>query len=435
MQIEKAFEHITGDSKWTPAQLLGYRRQAFQQATLLGLPKRGLEDWKYTSTRSISASYAWLASEQASERQLHESFFADGAQTLVFLNGRFSESHSRLRAESGVFVQTLDMALAHQDAELFQLFDCYRAGVSTDYFEELNKAFASSGAIVKISANTKLQQPLQLLYIYTEGQEPQIIAPRTFVQIGAGAEAHLIESHFSFLEHNLVDSVVDLVLAQNAKCHYVAERVLSSASLHISKTRFHLAEESRLDAFSLALGGKINRNHIICKFAGEESFARLDGLYIGRGSTHIDNLTELQHDVPRTKSSQIYKGILFDQSRAVFNGKIDIARDAQQTSAQQLSRTLLMSSEAEIDTKPQLKIDADDVKCSHGATVGQVDSQEIFYLQSRGISRADAEVMLSKAFIKDLIDRNEKPATQSRLYTLLNEFAGLEQGLVPQTVQ
>jgi len=419
-QFNTAFETLGKDAQWNPSWLKALRKDSYESFLATGLPSRKNEDWKYTSTRNLTESTFGLILEETATREAVEPFFVDDAHHLVFMNGVYQNELSN-RPET-VTIQTLREALG-TDQDLIQ--PCLDS--DGDSLTVLNQAFFSSGIFVRVKKNTVVEKPIQLLFLQrkTATNHEAMISPRNVLFIEAGAQVNIIESHFGDgASPHFTNAVSDIFVKDQAQCQYVLERSFGPDTRYVSKHTFHIGRDASVESFNLALGGKLNRSHLEFRLSASGSSAKLDGLYIGRDDNHIDNVTEVVHLAPHTSSSQLYKGVLEGNSRAVFNGKITIVKNAQKVDAQQLNKNLLMSPDAEVDSRPQLAIDANDVKCSHGATIGQIDSQELFYLQSRAISREDAKRMLASAFIGDVISRITGTHFTKHVQDVLQSFGG-----------
>jgi Fe-S cluster assembly protein SufD len=422
--IDKVYASVQG-SDWTPDWMGPLRASAFQKFSELGFPTRQNEDWKYTSLRPVtSSSFSWLDEAHPNTDKSLESFMIPGADTLVFLNGSFAPHKSHMHPESGLTVMPLHKALKTKK-ELVEAHLKASPSMPRGSFEELNDATFSSGALVQVEACHAVTRPIQFLFLNTESAAAQLISPRNIVHIADGASATVVESYFSYLEPHLTNVVSSYEVGRGAQLRLFQEKILSSQSLHVGKSLIKARRDAEVSCFTLTLGGRISRTELQIDLEESGANAKLDGLYLGRMQTHLDHVTTVQHLAPHTTSSQVYKGILYDECRAIFNGRINIVKHAQQTVAHQLNKNLLMSNTAEADSRPQLKIDADDVKCSHGATIGQLDALQVFYLQSRGIPRAEAEQMLAKAFVRDVMYRIQDATMQSRMLSLLENYGGI----------
>ncbi|HYX32071.1 MAG TPA: Fe-S cluster assembly protein SufD [Oligoflexus sp.] len=422
--IDKVYASVQG-SDWTPAWIQPMRASAFQKFSQLGFPTRQNEDWKYTSLRSVTgSSFSWLDEAHPETDKDLANFMIPGADTLVFLNGSFAPHKSHMHPESGLTVVPLHKALKTKKDQL-QAQLLHDATLPRGSFEELNDALFSSGAFIQVEAHHAVERPLQFLFLNTESAAAQLISPKNIISIADGASATVVESFFSYLEPHLTNAVSTYEVGRGARLSLFQEKILSSQSLHVGLSRIRARRDAQVECFTLTMGGRLSRSEVQVDLQEPGASVKLDGLYLGRMQSHLDHVTTIQHLAPHTTSSQVYKGILYDECRAIFNGRVNIVKNAQQSAAHQLNKNLLMSSAAEVDSRPQLKIDADDVKCSHGATIGQLDATQVFYLQSRGIPRAEAEQMLAKAFVRDVMYRIQNAPMQTRMLSLLENYGGI----------
>jgi Fe-S cluster assembly protein SufD len=270
--------------------------------------------------------------------------------------------------------------------------------------EALNSAFAQSGIVIEIPTEIALNKPLQVLYV--QGTE-KAAYPKTLVKVGARSQLSLIETYTSYGEDqkSLTSSVTEIVVEPSAKLEYTRVQSEGSLATHIGCTRLFLEKGSSAECLSYATGAALNRHNFDVYCIGQESSAQVNGLTLGSGEQHHDNHTLIDHMVGHCTTAQLYKSILDGKSRAVFNGRVQIRENAQKASSEQLNNNLLLTSQAEADSKPELGIYADDVKATHGSTVGQLNADEVFYFMSRAIPREKAVEMLSLGFVNDLIDR------------------------------
>jgi Fe-S cluster assembly protein SufD len=378
-----------------PAWVKELRDEAFRRFTATGLPTRKDEEWKYTSLRPLT-----------------ESELAVGKPGQIEL--------VRGGAQAGLTVMPLGEALARRGDELKKLFKTLST-LPDKAFGTIGDAFLSDGVFIEVQKNVQVLEPIEISHAATAGA----VFPRVLVSLAEGAELQLVETYTSrAAAQTFVGQATDLVLAPNAKLRHVRIQTEGDKAIHISRGRAFLSQDSKLEAFNFAAGARLNRNDFDVALAGSGAEVHLDGLYMAKGEQHVDNHTTIDHRVPDASSSQLYKGVLGGKSRAVFNGKVFVRQDAQRTSAYQMNRNLLLSSEAEIDTKPELQIDADDVKCSHGAAVGQLDPDQIFYLESRGIDKARATALLSEAFAYEALLKIQDDELRGRLAKLARSFGG-----------
>lgn len=386
------------------------REDALARFRKLGLPSRRQEDWKYTSIRPIEqtefrlpASRAPLSREQADAQAIP----GLTAHRLVFVNGRFSdELSSPGDLPEGVQLRSLAAVLA-EDAGPVRENLTRHSGLDFSGFTALNAAFLEDGAVVDVARNIQCPTPIELLFLSAPGDnESFVFHPRVFVRLQQGAEATVIEHHAG-LEgaHNFNNAVTEVELADQARLeHYRIQRE-TTAGFHIGSVHVSQARASRYVNHNINLGGALVRNDLDARLEDVEAETVLNGLYLVSSKQHVDNHTRVDHAAPHTYSDEHYKGVLDGTGRAVFNGKVQVSRDSQKIEAHQKNDNLLLTKLAEVDTKPELEIYADDVICSHGATVGQLDADALFYLRSRGISEEKARDLLTYAFAESVIER------------------------------
>ncbi len=403
-----------------PAWLTALRGDAIRSFAELGFPTTHLEDWKYTSVSAIaSTAYQPGAAElsRADEEKLRQSPFFDlGCTRLVFVNGHFSKQLSSLLGlSSKIRVASVSQALASGgnaiEKHLGRYADSQKYG-----FVALNTAFFQDGAYVQIPKGIVLEEPIQILHVSSGAGGPQIANPRNLIVVDQEAQARIIELYIGLDEnHHLTNTVTEIAAGENGTVDYVKVQREGTAAFHISNVVAHQARSSSVTTHFIDLGAQLGRNDLVTVLDGEGAEALLNGLYVTSGSQLIDNHTTIDHAQPHCSSREFYKGVLDGKSTGVFNGKIIVRKDAQKTDSKQSDKNLLLSEDAVINTKPQLEIYADDVKCTHGATIGQIDSESIFYLRSRGIGLEEARKLLIVAFANDIIDRVKFQPLRERL--------------------
>lgn len=396
-----------GDSVEWIAEL---RRDAARQFAETGLPSTRIEDWKYTSIKPIAKrdfARPDAAGATADAAQI-EALRIPGldAQRLVFVNGHFSASLSdRDTAGSGVRVRNLAAVLADDAGAL----EGRLAGAAqTDFsgFTALNTAFAEDGAVIEIDADSRADRPIELLFVSTAQEQPVAAQPRVLISAGHHGEATVIE-HYVGLDdaQNLTNAVTEATLDSGARVtHYRIQRE-SRRGFHIGSIHVNQAADSRYESHNVQIGGQLVRTDINTALNAQGAETLFNGLYLLNGRQHCDIHTRINHNEPNAHSEEAYRGILDGYARGVFNGRVYVAPHAQQTAAYQSNDNLLLSGKAEIDTKPELEIYADDVVCTHGATVGQLDRNSLFYLRSRGVDEETARGLLLYAFAETSIDR------------------------------
>jgi Fe-S cluster assembly protein SufD len=403
-----------------PAWLKSLRSDAIKVFAELGFPTTRLEDWKYTSVAPIAKASFQAARQDLNaalaERVRREPLFDLGCSRLVFVNGLFSKE---LSTSSGlpkhVKVSSLAEAIAGGVPAAEEHLGRY-ADFKQHGFTALNTAFVGDGAFIECPKGVALEQPVQILYVSTSQGDPHVAHPRNLIVVGQEGRARVIEVHLGLDDAAYFsNTVTEIAAGENSSVDYVKVQHEGAAAFHVATVVAHQARNARVATNSIALGAKLGREDLITVLDGEGAEALLDGLYVTTGAQLIDNHTAIDHAKPHCSSRESYKGVLDGKSTGVFNGKIIVRQDAQKTDSKQSDKNLLLSEDAVINTKPQLEIYADDVKCTHGATVGQIDSEAIFYLRSRGIGLEEARKMLIGAFACEITDRIGHQPLRERL--------------------
>jgi Fe-S cluster assembly protein SufD len=406
-----------GDGVDWVAQL---RREGAERFARMGLPHQGIEDWKYTSVKPIAKrDFARPdASAATADAGAIESLRIPGieAHRLVFVNGHFAAALSdRGEPGAGVTVRSLAKALADDPGALKGHLGA-AAPVDFSGFTALNTAFADDGAFIELAPDHRAERPIELLFVSTAQEQPIATHPRVVIHAGHHAEATIIE-HYVGLDdaRNLTNAVTEASLDTGAKvAHYRIQRE-SRKGYHIGSFHTNQAGEARLEQHNVNIGGQLVRTDINTALDAGGAETLYNGLYLANGRQHVDTHTRINHNVANTSSEEAYRGIMDGNARAVFNGRVYVAPHAQQTTAYQSNDNLLLSGKAEVDTKPELEIYADDVVCTHGATVGQLDTQALFYLCSRGVDHETARGLLVYAFAESAIQRMELEGLRSWL--------------------
>jgi Fe-S cluster assembly protein SufD len=376
----------------------------------LGFPTTRDEDWRFTNVAPIARTSFRLAQDSRVElapREI-EPFIFPGlvCSQIVFINGRYSPELSSLRPlPNGVKIGNLAQALTSHRS-LVEPHLAQYADYQKDAFSALNTAFMEDGAFVYITKGTVLQEPIHVLYISTANTDPIMIHPRNLIIMDEDSQATVVEDYASLGSDVYFSNVVtEAVVGENsALSYYVIERE-SKKAFNVSTLRVQQGRSSNVVTHSVLIGGALVRSNVHPVLAGEGCECIINGLFMSTGRQHMDNYMKVEHASPHCDSRQLYKGILDGKSRGVFHGRIIVHKDAQKTDAKQTNKNLLLSEEAQIDTKPQLEIYADDVKCTHGATIGQMDKDAIFYLRSRGIAEESARALLLLAFAGENLQR------------------------------
>jgi len=400
------------------------RRDAFARFCEVGFPTIRDEDWRFTNVSAIAQTPYHLADDgrdQVSRQQLECYRIAGVGSQLVFVDGRFARELSLLnRLPAEVRVSSLAREISSTpgaiEPHLGRYLDIHR-----DAFCALNTAFAEDGAYVHVPRGTLVEEPICLLFVSTGDDAPSMSHPRNLIVAEEDSHATFVEDHVS-LDGGAVfsNTVTELVAGDHTVLsHYMLEREHPQA-FHISTLRIQQGRSANFVSHSVLLGGALVRNNVHPVLGGEGGECLINGLFIGNGYQHLDNYMLVEHARPRCGSRQFYNGILDGHAHGVFHGRIIVHKDAQKTNAKQTNRNLLLSDDAQIDTKPQLEIYADDVKCTHGATIGQIEGDALFYLRSRGIDEVSARKLLLFAFTSECLDRMKPGPVRRHVEGLIN---------------
>ncbi|MGV8899810.1 MAG: Fe-S cluster assembly protein SufD [Burkholderiaceae bacterium] len=430
MMNSPAREHTLADFKRVAAALPGaqapwltkIRSAALARFAQSGFPTIHDEEWKYTSVAAIE-KHAFLAlpggggNEVAAAALVQNLALNDGTgHVLVFHNGRHAPALSAPgQLPAGVTLGSMaDMLEKTPDVLEQYLSDNERQTI----FGALNTAFMADGAYLHLARGVVLEQPVHLLFITTEAGAA--IAPRNLIVADAGAQATVIE-HYAGPDGVVyfTNVVTQIFTAENAAIEHYKLQQEAAQAFHVAGIHATQQRNSRMASHSITLGAALARNDITTAFNAPGSEVTLNGLYLIGGKQHVDNHTRIDHLEPGCTSHEYYRGVLDGRARAVFNGKVIVHPGAQKTNAHQTNHNLLLSRDAEIDTKPQLEIYADDVQCTHGATIGQIDETQLFYLRSRGVEEAMARGLLIHAFAHDVIERIRVASLRSRIEQIL----------------
>lgn len=416
-----AFEaSLNGHSK-SPVHKI--RSEAFDRFEKLGFPNQKNEDWKYTSLIPITKreySFKPNADEALEYKDVKKYFVHDiDSYSIVFVDGMFSSWLSNLPSKD-FHVGCLCDALERNTPVVKEYFSKI-ASDENDGLLAMNTSFAYEGALIEVPDNVTVSKPIQVVYFSSVRERDFMVQPRNLIVVGKNAEVELIERHQSLGEDNVTftNSVTEIYAHQDARLTlYKIQNDVSSASL-IDTTTVVQEGRSSVSIGTFSTGGQFVRNNLRFTFAGEYAEANLNGISLLDGRQHVDHHTTVDHAVPNCQSNELYKGIFDEKSHGVFNGSVIVRQDAQKTNAFQQNDNVLLTDTATIDSKPQLEIYADDVKCSHGCTIGQLDKDALFYLKSRGIGDREAKAALLYAFKHDAMELVKIPALRKRLNRII----------------
>jgi Fe-S cluster assembly protein SufD len=412
-------EFATRTSEGKPAWVARLRERAFSRFEELGFPTTDEEDWKYTNVAPIArAEFMPAEGSTKLESGAVENFVSAEARQscLVFVDGVFRRELSSLEAiAEGVVAEDLSVALAGEHAELLWEHLGRLSGEGSDAFSALNTAFLGGGALLYAPKGVELGAPVQLLFVST-AEAKAVTFPRVLVVAERDSRLDVIETYASTGEGTyLTNAVVEVFVGEGARVSHYKVQDEGANAFHVASTRAELSRSSSYDLTTVTLGAQLSRHNIEVLLESEGAECRIDGLYIVGTGQHADTHSLIDHRVPNCASRQNYKGILDGRARAVFNGRVFVREDARGTDAEQSNKNLLLSREARVDTKPQLEIYNDDVKCSHGATVGQLDEDELFYLISRGLHTDLARNLLTYGFAEEIVGKIKFESIRAQL--------------------
>jgi Fe-S cluster assembly protein SufD len=429
-KYQEIFDQFSRDTIAQPSWLQSLRREAFAHFAETGFPTTHDEDWRFTNVAPVSRTAFELAGPENLDRKQLEPFGASQfASHLVFVNGRFAEELSTLPAlPKGVKIGSLGTQLKNDPAGVERHLGRY-LNFQRDAFAALNTALFEDGVCIEIPQGVHVEQPIYVLFVTVPGAGSTMNHPRNLIVAGENSQVTVVEDYVSLGEGTTFsNAATELVAGDNANVsHYMIVRE-GEAAYNFSTLRIEQGRSANVATHSLLLSGALVRNNVHPVLAGEGSECLINGLFMANGRQHMDNYMLVEHASPHCNSRQFYNGILNGKSHGVFHGRIIVHKDAQKTDAKQTNRNLLLSDDAQIDTKPQLEIYADDVKCTHGATIGQFDENALFYLRSRGLDEPSARHVLLLAFANECLDRMNSPQVREHLERLV--VAGMPEAAV-----
>jgi Fe-S cluster assembly protein SufD len=407
-------------------------QNAFNTFNTLGIPTVKNEEWKYTRISSVfNKEYAFNPENLSStltESDLNSIRFPGNqeANELVFVNGLYSSRLSIIRSEN-LTVISLEEATKNQYREIVLQHLGHSGKYINDGLNALNTAFAAEGVFIHVKKGNIVEHPVYI-YNINDARTTNILSqPRTLIYISENAQVIIAETYATFgASESFTNQVMEIVVEQDAMVEYYKIQNDASHTNQVTTTHIRQTGKSLVNTVTVSLDGGIVRNNLNIAMEAEHSESHFYGLYFLKGNSHVDNHTVVDNVKPHCESNELYKGIIDDNGTAVFNGKIFVQRDAQKTNAFQSNKNILLSENASVNTKPQLEIFADDVKCSHGCTVGQLDEEGLFYLRSRGISEKVAKSLLVHAFAIDILEHIKPEPIREYVDRLISERLGVE---------
>lgn len=384
-------------------------------------PSRHQENWKYTDLTFLATQrFNWNPRvDSISATQIsHYCLENTPSHRLVFIDGCFCVPLSNLEAlPDNITLMSLSEALLLHPERVKPYLEKEAACQLT----KINTAFVNDGVVLHISKNTRVEQPIHLLFLSSEASHDTMVNLRNILLLEENSQANILEEHAMLCDTNQVKNIITQIICQTgATLHYHKLQRESQHTVHIARTEIQQARDSQLHSHSISLGAKLARDDLHVTLNEPGASCELNGFYALSDHQHIDHHTRIDHVSPHCNSDECYKGILQDKAVGVFNGKVIVHPHAQKTSSQQINKNLLLSKTAQMNTKPELEIYADDVKCAHGATVGQIEPEALFYLRSRGLSEADALSLLTHAFYSDVLERIKHPSMVEYIHTAIS---------------
>lgn len=405
-----------------PDEVAQFKAKAFGRVLSDQLPTPKMEEWKYTNFAFLNKYNFELAALPTLDCKTVDKFiFQDlKANVLVFNNGKFCKEFSII-IDKDLEIVTLSQAISNGLD-----WNNIKFELASDVFSNLNSAFFEDITFIRIKRNSVIEYPVHLLQIFDGNLSQTSIFPRAYISVEENAQAKFIETYQKIGEFDTISvALTEIKIAQSARFDFVRTQILPDTHIFIGRTNVEQDRNSVFNDITFTLDGKFVRNNLNTKLVGEYTETHYYGFYFADKNDYIDNHTFMDHALPNCFSNEVYKGIVGDNATAVFNGKILVRPDAQKTNAYQSNKNILLSDEATINTKPELEIYADDVKCSHGATSGTLDEEQLFYLRARGISYENARNLLLAAFGEEIIEKIEIPQVQNMLSELFeSKLAG-----------
>ena len=421
--VDRHSEFSANGAARAPEWLKRLREQAIARFAETGFPTTRQEEWRFTSVKRLAEHTFALphAADTITPEQVTPYFVTrEKPVRLVFVNGVYVPGLSQTAPlPAGVKVVNLAAALT-QDTALIEQHLGKHAVMDRNPFTALNTAFVADGAFVYVPPRTVVEQPVECVFFSTSGEQPVMSHPRNLVVVDDGGRLEFIETYGGTAARPyLTNAVTEIVVGDNARADCYRIQREGEQAFHLATTTSRQGRDSRYSLTPIVLGASLSRHDILMGMNGEGGEGTLNGLYLTSGDQHVDHNTIIDHAVPHCDSHEYFNGVLEERSRAVFNGRIIVRRGAQKTDSKQTNNNLLLSEDARADSQPQLEIYADDVRCTHGATLGPLDDDALFYLQSRGLDRERANAMLTYGFGVEILNRVALPELREQLDTLV----------------
>lgn len=407
--------------------LMNLRDGAMAKFLETGIPGPKVEEWKYTNLGLLKKDVYKNAAIPADDAggSIEENFI-DGVQgsKVVFIDGYLSTEKTNIQEQEGIFLESL-MDLAKDNPDQAQ--ELISSAKNNSTLASLNLAMMTGGYVLRVDSDVKLAEPIQVVHIATASDNLKSLRTINFIALERGASAQIIESFISRGEANgWRQNNTHISLAKNAKLEVYQYQTEDTQTLHMGETHIEVGSDADFKHFSLNIGGKMSRTEIKPTLIGKNGNVELRGAFLGREGASHDVFTHMKHMVPECESDQIYRGVLDKGGKSAFQGRVYVAKDAQLTNAEQSNKNLILDRSAEANSKPELLIYADDVKCAHGATVGELDQDALFYLKSRGLDQKAAKALLVEAFVSEVFDEIEIEAVRNKYLSHAHDW--LEQG-------
>ena len=396
--------------------------EALGALTKMEIPTRKWEAWKYTNLKPITSQDFQYAQHVSPDHIANYQIPNLIADRLVFVNGEFNPALSSIKNNEGVLTVQALSQLDKVGKEVFEAHAGKYVSTNSDIFTALNAAYSKDGVLIYITKGKVAKAPIHLIHL-TGSNHATLTQHRNLFVVSENAEAKVVETFHSLTDEtsSFRNAVNEISVGANAGLEYVRLQLEADGASQVDTTLIHQADDSRCSIFTLTLSGGLVRNNLDMKLDGENISSELMGIYLLSGMQHVDNHTQVDHMKPNCYSNELYKGIINEKATGIFNGRIHVYQDAQKTNAFQANRNILLSDTANIYTKPQLEIYADDVKCSHGATTGRFDEDAMFYLRARGINEYNARLMLIFAFVMEVVNHISIEAVRDHIQQLVEK--------------